>query len=366
MTMRGHHHSAMGLVLTGLLAACAKPSPGRVEAAAQAKAVEITEPAAPAEGVHGSRKLLNLDAPIYVDGKQMGVLRYGDLAIAPETMLEGGTPAFALRDVLSSIGVAPSSIKAVHLHGNTDRIASIEGKELLAEPKRFTFTFTSQTTGAAIQQWDTGGLKNAFVVHEIRKVSVFVKRTPTAIHPQRRCHLDKAGACTTDVPYLAGPELHGTRVYVDGRIVGFAKRRSLTDAMVLGTEADGEQNYAVEKLVASFGVDARRIKAVELVAGDDVIGRASTDQWTAVAPSLAFSLPRHNRGKVVVHVPAALRAFGTEAAPRDALVTSIFVYTKAPTVMRPLSPISEQTDLSVRLASNDDEGARDPLGSGEP
>ena len=349
-------------ILASALGACSKtaPEPPKVGAAARAPAMGVVIDDRPGafdpNDAHGTRKLRNLDAPVYVDGKQVAVLRYGDLAIAPAATLTGGTPIFSLVTYLRSLGLSPAAIRAVHLHGNGDRVGSIEGRELAKQPERFTFTFSSQTTGAALQRWDTEGLKNEFVVHELRKVSVFVARAPAAIHPQRRCHLGADGACTTDVPYREGPELHGTRVYVDGRIVGFAKRRQLTDAMVLGETEAGERRYALARFVAGFGVEPARIKHVEIVAGDDVVGRAGPAEWASLSPELYFTLPRHNHGKVRVHVPFTMQTSEAPAADRDALATSILVYTGDPPTTRPLSAISEDTDLAVQLASNADEG----------
>lgn len=348
------------LVLAGALMACSKRAePTATKAAVAAKpALKTTEindaPGAfdPNDPKHGTRKLMNLDAPVYVDGAQVAVLRFGDLAVAPKTILEGGTPSFAVYDWLKSIGVAPESVKSIHFHGNNDRIGSIEGAELLERKDRFTFTFSSQTTGNAVQKWDTEGLKNEFVVHEIRKVSVFVKKAPIAIHPQKRCHLDAKGACTDAIPYAESGPVHGTRVYVDGKMVGFVKRRQIADAVVMGKTEAGDHKYNLAKFIESLGVKSDGIKAVELVAGDDVIGRATPEQFERLAPEFFFTLPKHNHGKVRVHVPTELQAAGEKPAERDALVSSVLVYKSTTPAQRDLVAISEDTDLSVQLASN--------------
>jgi hypothetical protein len=332
---------------------------------AAAKTTEIYEqPGAfdPNDPKHGTRKLMNLDAPVYVDGTQVSVLRYGDLVIAPHAMLEGETPSFALYDYVKSIGITPESIKSIHLHGNNDRIGSIEGSELVKQKNRFTFTFSSQTTGAPIQRWDTEGLKNEFVIHELRRVSIFVKKAPIAVHPQKRCHLDAQGKCTDAMPYAEKDPVHGTRVYVDGKMVGFVKRRQIQDVVLAGKTDDGDQKYNLAKFVESLGVKSDGIRAVELVAGDDVVARASAEQYDRLGPDFFFVLPKHHHGKVRVHVPYELQVAGEKPGDRDALVSSVHVYkTVTYRAERPLVAISEDTDLSVRLASN--AGAHDE-GSG--
>jgi hypothetical protein len=346
-------------LLVGALVGCSKrPTEARATIAKAAPpTTEINEaPGAfdPADPKHGTRKLMNLDAPVYVDGVETAVLRYGDLVITPKRILEGDTPEYSVYDYLKSIGVAPESVKSVHLHGNNDRVASVEGSELVKEKDRFTFAFASQTTGAPLQRWSTGGLKNTFVVHEIRKVSVFVKKAPVAIHPRKRCHLDPNGACMEGTPYVDGAPVHGTRIYVDGKMVGFVKRRQIADSVVMGKTESGDYEYNVAKFVESLGVKVDGIKGVELVAGDDVIARASSEQFDRLAPSLFFTLPKHNHGKVRVHVPAELQAKDANPEERDALVSSVHLYKRANVQERALATISEDTDLSVRLASNDE------------
>jgi hypothetical protein len=134
-------------------------------------------------------------------------------------------------------------------------------------------------------------------------------------------------------------------------MVGFVKRRQLQDALLMGTTASGEQKYNVAKLVAQFGVDVAGIKAIELVAGDDVIAHADGDKLTAL-PDLFFTLPKHNHGKVRVHVPAGLQAQEPGASDKDALISSVQVFKNTKPANRELSAISEDTDLSVQLASN--------------
>lgn len=362
--IRPHQMLTALLVVSGSLVAvgCSrKPSePAKASASAPAaktvaKTTEIYEQPGAFDAndpKHGTRKLMNLDAPVYVDGVQTAVLRYGDLVIKPHEILEGETPSFSVYDYVKSIGLSPESIKSIHFHGNSDRIASIEGTELAKQKDRFTFTFSSATTGAPIQRWDTEGLKNEFVVHELRKVSIFVKKAPIAIHPQRRCHLDAQNKCTDAIPYAEKDAVHGTRVFVDGKMVGFVKRRQIQDSVLDGKLENGDQKYNLAKFVESLGVKSDGIKAVELVAGDDVVGRASAEQFDRLSPDFFFVLPKHNHGKVRVHVPYELQVAGEKPGDRDALVSSVHVYKTITPADRPLVAISEDTDLSVQLASN--------------
>jgi len=362
-------------VLGGAVAigGCSRKAPSARPAPAPAPTTAVAKPSLddqtgdakldPNDPKHGQRKLMGLDVGVFVDGVQTAVLRWGDLpTIASETN-ESGTHIFRLYDYLKAIGVTPETVKSVHLHGNGDLIASVEGSELVKDKARFKFQFLAGDTGAPVSRWDTDGLKNEFVVHEFRKVTVYVKKPSPVIDKQRQCHLGDDGACTAEVPYASGPAVKGTRVYVDGKMIGFVKRRQLADALVLGATDAGDRKYSVARLIAQLGGDPNGIKAVELVAGDDVVARADADQWKRIAPDFFFTLPRHHHGKVRVHVPIDLQAAasGAHQAERDALVSSVQVYKTTKPTNRDLSPISEETDMSVQVAANT---ARE-LGRGE-
>jgi hypothetical protein len=315
---------------------------------------------------HGTRKLIGLDTPVFVDGVQVAVFRYGELPMIPEIELEGGAKRYRIADYLKGIGVNLDTIKSVHFHGNSDRIGSIEGSELRKEPERFQFQFISGETGTPLARWDTDNLKNEFNVHEIRRMTIYVKKPVPKIHPQKQCHVGADGDCTDAIPYADGQIAKGTRVYLDGKMVGFVKRRQVTDAMLVGPAAadPSESKYSVAKLLASMGVDPSTIKGVELMAGDDVVARATGEQFTTLAQSTYFTLPKHNHGKVRVRVPAELQAQEPGVTNKDALVSAMLLYKSVTPKERKLVAISEDTDLSVQLAAIDD--ARGRLGrSGE-
>lgn len=318
---------------------------------------------------HGTRRLVGLDVPVFVDGAQAAVLRAGEMPPIASIELEGGGRRWRIADYLKGIGVPVESIKSVHFHANADRIGSIEGSELRNEKdkNRFAFSFTAGDSGAPLAKWDTDHLKNEFNVHEIRRISVYVKKPSPAIHPQKQCHTGADGDCSDAIPYATGETAKGTRIYLDGKMVGFVKRKQVTDAMMIGAPAEDSSNthFSLAKLVAGFGVDPTGVKSVELMAGDDVIARATGEQFLAHAPTTYFTLPKHNHGKVRVNVPAELQAkSGAASSNRDALVSSVLFYKNTtPSSDRNLVAISEDTDLSVQLAAIDD--ARGKLGRGE-
>jgi hypothetical protein len=301
--------------------------------------------------LHGSRKMRGIDAPVYVDGVQQGVLRYGELP--PIANVGSDTaPEYRLADYLKASGVTLESIKSIHFHDNTDRIGSIEGAELRKDPARFRVHFASGTTGTAETAWDTMGLKNGFIIHEIRKMSVFVAKAVPQIKSGAQCHTLADGSCTDKVPYVDGDAIKGTRVYVDGKLAGFVKRKLLSDSLIVGGSGD-DREYSLAKLAASYGADVDGVKTVELVAGDEVIARADDAQWKLHKGEINFTLPKHGHGKVRVHVPADLQATDPKGREdKDALVTSVHLYKGTTAPSHEMVAISEATELSSQVASN--------------
>jgi hypothetical protein len=366
-------------VVIGLLvgiAACSKktPEPTAIvtkvpSSAATAKAQAEVSPDGkldPNDPRHGTRKLMGLDAPVYVDGVQVAVMRAGEMPPIKAIELEGGARRYRMYDYLKGIGISPDAIKAVHFHGNADRISSLEGSELRKEKDRFVFSYLSGDTGAPIQTWTVDHLKNPFVIHEIRRVTVYVKKPVPTIAPAHQCHVGADGDCSEAIPYATGEIAKGTRVYLDGRMMGFVKRRQLGDALILsGTGED--TRYSVAKLAAQMGVEPSAIQTVEFVAGDDVVARATGEKFTVLASQTYFTLPKHNHGKVRVHVPAEFQAPSADGqsgvTDRDGLISSVLLYKDTVPPKRDLVTISEDTDLSVQVAAIDDARAR--LGRGE-
>jgi hypothetical protein len=359
--MRGSNLTWIFFAAAALTAGCSKKhvEPASTQVAAPAKAEAPTAEATPAtDAMHGTRKLKGLDLPVYVDGVQMGVLRYGDMPGIANVGTDDA-PAFRLAEYLKAIGVAPTRVKSIYVWDNASRIGSVEGAELVKEQDRFVVRFSAGKTGGAEVRWDTTGLKNLFVVHEIRKIAVFVAKDAPTIAKGKQCIVID-GECSEEMPYATGDAAKGTRFYVDGKLVGAVKRKLVSDAVAMGVTDDGETKLSLAKLAADFGAaaDAKSgVTSVELVSGDEVVGRADAATWANVSSDIFFTLGKHQHGKVLVRVPASMQADG--AVDRDALVTAVHVYKHTTPMSRELVSISDFTNLSAQLAANDEAHGND-------
>jgi hypothetical protein len=324
-------------------------------AVAQASNNEAGEAAAPM--IHGLRKQKNLDVPVFVDGKEVSVLRFGELPPGVEAIAKSASEDpnqrvrfYRISDYLKAIGVNVARVKAVHFADKALRIASVEGNELRADKDRFVFDFLETTTGMPMQSWKTTGLKNRMKIDAILAVNVFVEKTPMAIDPGQRCYLDD-GDCMPVARFTSEDLMKGTRVYSDGKLVGYVKRRLLADSTLAGKNDRGETTFSFDKYLASLGIETDNAKSVRLLAGDDVVASATAKQWAADADKLSFYLVPHSHGKVRGNVPADLQKADPAATDRDVQITAIQVFNRKEPRDVPVVAIDDAFDPGPNVAA---------------
>jgi hypothetical protein len=161
------------------------------------------------------------------------------------------------------------------------------------------------------------------------------------------------------VPYAPEEQGSGTRVYVDGTLVGSVKRKKITDDMLLPkpsaepSEANAksapldttavttsENRFSLLSYAAKLRGDAKQVKWMDLVAGDDVVGHLDG----ATARSLSFNVPAHNRGQAVVDVPAPNPAIAGARQPARISAVQIYVNTVPPS--RPVVNVDEAPEAA--------------------
>jgi len=283
-------------------------------------------------GQRGARRRMGLDVAVYIDGRVASILRYGELPPIPSIQLDSGVKQYKLIDYLQAIGVQPSRIRAVHLHGNNDRIASLKGSEITRDPQRFRFQFLSGTTGIPVTRWSTSGLTNEFTVHEIRAISVFVNKPPAPINTKLNCHTNTDGECTHDIPYFTGSPLRGTRIYAGRNIAAWINRRSVEAMFATAPDSeasDPEKTPAHHSLFHVFKyshIDIPQILYVDFIADDEVVARADANQLTSMESQLWFTLPHQQHGVALMHLPGSLRtSVASPGSNADVLVHAVRV-----------------------------------------
>ncbi len=299
--------------------------------------------------MHGLRKLLNRDVPVFVDGQQVAVLRYGELppGVEPITIASNSHHSaryFRVSDYLQGIGVDVARVKAIHFADKSDRIASLEGSELRGDADRFVFDFTATTGGMPEMVWSTVGLETRLRIDYFYAVNVFVGEKPWAIDTKRHCYLEDDG-CRPVARFTTDDLKKGTRVYVDGKLVSYVKRRLLADSALAGTTDSGEPSYSTDKYLASIGIDTARAKRIDLFAGDKLVASASAKEWASHKDSLTFHLLKHAHGKVEANIPASLQLEGK--ADRETQITAIQIFKRKAPRNVPLVALDDVVDLGA-------------------
>jgi hypothetical protein len=128
------------VIACGATTACSKREPAKIIVKASPEPA-VKDGEFNANDKHGSRRLMGLDVPVFVDGDQRGVMRAGDMAPLPEARAWNSAKGILLSDYLASIGVDVDAVRSIHLHANGDKIGGVEGNELRADKKRFVVSF---------------------------------------------------------------------------------------------------------------------------------------------------------------------------------------------------------------------------------
>ncbi len=344
----------------------AAPDSGRVAPSANTSAAPPPADAGDEAGEkqHGIRKFKGVDVPVYLDGAQIAVLRYGELppikaVFDPED--DTKQPLyFRMYEYTKGLGIAPERVKSIHIHDAKHKVASIEGAELVARKTGLLFGFMSGTTGVARTHWSTEGLKNERRIEEMSSVSYFVDRPVPRLVPGKGCHAkDEApDVCTGDIPYVTGEAAKGTRVYIDGRMKGYIKRRALTDATVVGRTPEGDYRYSIAKFASGVTPEADTAAMVELVSGDWVVSRMDLATYRARQGDLVFTLPKHAHGKALLAIPKAIQGDPAKGKDEALTVTAMLFYKATTPTQRRVVPLAE-VDPSVIDATSLDDGSED-------
>lgn len=247
------------------------------------------------------------DCVVFVDGKPSAVLRHGELppglkaSTGPRPPNTRGTSRFfRLYDWVEAMGIDVKKLRALHFYGSHNRVAMIDGDELARFKDRLIFDFTQAFRGKPRQRWSTEGLRVPTGIDVFSSVAIYVDKAP----PQYREADEELlldGKPVEDVPYVEGELPKGTRVYVDGKLVGWVKRRYLSDKLVVNPGEAGAR-FSVGRYLQSFGVDLATVKAADLTSGDDLAYRMAPIDLKD-KDAIVFTMANRMKGKVKMHLP---------------------------------------------------------------
>jgi hypothetical protein len=339
----------LGLALGLGLALCAGCGQKRSAPAARTATPPVAPPAidtaaaeaAQAEAESKEKRPRLGEAAVYIDGKPVGVLRRQELPpkLAGHVVAlgEGYTSTvYSLTEYLTALGGDPKKVRAAHLYGGS-RISVVDKAEFARIGTKINFSFVGGDRGKPRIDYPPIKLNVNTTIDMLSCIAFYVEKEPPTLKDGELVMPDGTKVAEK-VPYAPEEQGNGTRVYVDGQLVGTVKRKKLTnDVAVAGNDSDPITKFSLLAYAGKLNGDAKRAKSIDLVAGDDLVAHLAPDS----AKDITFYVPSRNRGQALVDVPLA-DASAHQAARISAV--QIFVNTKPPT--RDVVPLDQASDAT--------------------
>jgi hypothetical protein len=284
------------------------------------------------------------ESVVYIDGKPVGVLRSTELPSKLKGRLlklqEGyETTRYGVVDYVRALGVDAKRIKALHLYGGS-RVVVVDRAELTRIGDDILFSFVQGDRGKPRLHWPAVKLHTNSTIDMVSNVAVYIEKEPPVLNG-RDLVMPDGSPVQTKVPYAPEEQGNGTRVYVDGALVGTVKRKKLTDDMLATGGVGGDNRFSVLSYANKLRSDAKQAKAIDLVAGDDVIAHLTSE----TARTLTFTVPARNRGQAVVD----LKAEDGEPQTRiSARVSAVQIYVNATPPKRTLTKIEDAPEANTK------------------
>jgi hypothetical protein len=308
----------------------------------------------PADGQHGGGKTGEgqfRDSAVYLDGKARGVLRYSELppGLEPSTLPEldplNVPRYYNLADYFTRIGIDVAKIQSVQVYGSHDRVSIITGDEFRGAKDRMLFDFTQQVTGKPRARWSQlHALPRHPMVDVILGISVYQDVEPPAyVHGE----LLVGGKPVDGIPYVEDGIPKGTRVYVDGNLTGWVRRKTLPDKLIAPSSERVHAQFSTDAFLAYSGADSRKAKTIDFYDDDSLVARIDGHTWAKTKGDYVFDLPNRSHGQV------------HESFPGDkfAHITSIRLFIRTPAPARTVDPDAfEQQDGSDESQSGGGNG----------
>jgi hypothetical protein len=307
------------------------------------------------------------EAAIYIDGKSVGVMRATELppALKGRAVNIGGgyaTTRYGFVDYVRALGIDAKRIKALHLYGGS-RVVVVDKAEVARIGDGIMFSFVQGDRGKPRVHWPPVKLHVNSTIDMVSNVAVYVEKEPPVLDARGELVMPNGAVVEGKVPYAPEEQGNGTRVYVDGNLVGTVKRKKLTNDMLVtdlagkggesntaaakteaatdkaGADKGGEDRFSLLAYAVKLRPDAKQAKSIDLVAGDDVIAHVSPDQ----ARLLTFNVPPRNRGQAVVDI-------SVDGAARRARVSAVQIYVSSTPSARPVVSIDAAPEAAIRSA----------------
>ena len=276
-------------------------------------------------GGGGAKKKRFGQSPVYVDGKPVAMVAFGELppwlATQQVTLGDGSkVMRFRLGEYFESIGVPLGKVKEVHLYGGRGRIAIIAGSEIRRVKKELLFSFTEGDDGKMRMHWGPK-LEVSDTIDKVQAVAIYVDRKPPRWDRAKWGLVDDQGVEFEGIPFVGQPMKGGVRFYLDGRIAHHLKRNQTFDRKVQPyMTVDGVPYFRFFEYLGEMGADLSGVVAMELVDKNKILRRIDGAELARERATIDISAPPGMSGQVLIHV-------GPESSRTATPVSSVLLYT---------------------------------------
>jgi hypothetical protein len=216
------------------------------------------------------------DTGVYLDGKPIGFLQFGELPIAlkPVWVKEKvsqdkppGCPSclawkwtqerfYRFDDYLKAMHIDPASIKMLHAYGpKYSQTIAVTGADLTsAAGHEFMFRFGDLVDGKPIPHVPPH-FGNGKQPDKLSALMIYIKKKPPTITPDG---IELDGVEQLGVPYYGEPLRGGVRIYLDDTLAAIIKRQDL-DVKKATKTPDNELHWNFGEFLTSSGVDTSKI-----------------------------------------------------------------------------------------------------------
>jgi hypothetical protein len=332
----------LALACAGACGERARPAEARTLGGAIAEQMKRLPAPHRAPGEQRGDKRRQREPAVYVDGRPQGVLRVAELppTLRARTLQRGGREVtrYRMAEYIAALGVPLPRLRAAYLVGGRGRIAVVPGDELRAHADTLLFAFTRGDAGKPRMDWPREGIRTNTTIDAIAGIWLFVDKEPPRYDASKGTLTLPDGTVAAGVPY-ATEEIRGARLYHDGRLLGALHRKTLPERL----RAGGEQPARVPLVewMRALGADPQRVRAAEIVSGEDVIARLDAAAWRREQASLQTSLPDRATGRILLHLPpedAAVRAAGL-SKEASVPISAIVLHEATAPSDRPVAPL---------------------------
>jgi hypothetical protein len=301
-----------------------KPAPAPAPAASPVPAPERDPDWIPAEFKKGLSRWK--DTGVYVDGKPVAFLSFGELPITLEPVWveeEASIPFkkghkgprvkivkqrhYRFTDYLRALGVDLAEVKELHVYGPkfTGTII-VGGDELRKKGKDFLFRFGGDVAGKAIPRVPQG-FGNGKSPDKISTVIVYIKKKPPVLVRNQGLVLD--GEVQRDIPYFGEPLRGGVRVYLDDRLATIIKRNQLVWDEA-ATVIDNVPHYSLAWFLRAEGVGLGKVVEAWIIRDEQRVRKLTADELAQVT----FIAGSQKKGEILIgpdKIPAQALALHT-------------------------------------------------------